>query len=338
VNARQRKGPLRHRSARHAHRLAPAASGNAWRNFSTPSSSTFVRGLLGSGSSNIGARWTRYRGHHICPGVRQPAQPRWQRLRQVGQCQGHCWHRQRLPWHGGYPGTPYGRARADRGPSYISSLSLPRPAPASDARPCRTRTLCRARTDCSTKTAKWARDGLQRLEIGVWLSGRVRRHLLLPHRRSLAHRRARAPTDLRGQPAPALVRPITTPPCSPCPGYTIGYFGRPFETKRLQELDAKDEGYLRFELGAGTVIPALELGVTSMAEGGIRQIVSRAPAGTPTASSYSRPADTLGSDRHAQNEAEALLVPAEKAPRQVLPGSPLLPPAHLAPGRPRPCR
>ena len=33
-------------------------------------------------------------------------------------------------------------------------------------------------------------------------------------------------------------------------GYTIGYFGRPFETKKLQELDGKDDGFLRFVLCA----------------------------------------------------------------------------------------
>lgn len=65
-------------------------------------------------------------------------------------------------------------------------------------------------------------------------------------------------------------------------GYTIGYFGRPFETKRLQELDAKDEDFLRFELGAGDVIPALELGVASMAEGGVRQIVVPPNLGYPS--------------------------------------------------------
>jgi len=79
------------------------------------------------------------------------------------------------------------------------------------------------------------------------------------------------------------------------PGYTIGYFGRPFETKRLQELDSKDEGYLRFELGAGSVIPALELGVSSMAEGGVRQIVGPR---THALSLVSRPAGSLCSNSY----------------------------------------
>ena len=58
-------------------------------------------------------------------------------------------------------------------------------------------------------------------------------------------------------------------------GYTIGYFGRPFETKQLRSLDGIEEGqaFLRFEVGGGTVIPALEQGVLGMSEGGVRQIV-----------------------------------------------------------------
>ena len=31
-------------------------------------------------------------------------------------------------------------------------------------------------------------------------------------------------------------------------GYTIGYFGRPFETKQLRSLDGLDDEYLRFEV------------------------------------------------------------------------------------------
>lgn len=64
-------------------------------------------------------------------------------------------------------------------------------------------------------------------------------------------------------------------------GYTIGYFGRPFETKKLKELDAKDDGFLRFELGSGSVIPALEQGLMGMAEGGVRQLVVPPQLGYP---------------------------------------------------------
>jgi len=64
-------------------------------------------------------------------------------------------------------------------------------------------------------------------------------------------------------------------------GYTIGYFGRPFETKKLRELDSKDEEFLRFELGSGAVIPAIEQGLIGMAEGGVRQIVFPPALGYP---------------------------------------------------------
>jgi len=64
-------------------------------------------------------------------------------------------------------------------------------------------------------------------------------------------------------------------------GYTIGYFGRPFETKQLKSLDGKDDTFLRFELGRGTVIPALEQGVAGMAEGGVRQLVVPPSIGYP---------------------------------------------------------
>lgn len=64
-------------------------------------------------------------------------------------------------------------------------------------------------------------------------------------------------------------------------GYTIGYFGRPFETKKLRELDAKDEEFLRFEVGTGKMIPAIEQGVLGMAEGGVRQLVVPPQLGYP---------------------------------------------------------
>jgi FKBP-type peptidyl-prolyl cis-trans isomerase len=64
-------------------------------------------------------------------------------------------------------------------------------------------------------------------------------------------------------------------------GYTIGYFGRPFETKQLKSLDGKDDVFLRFELGRGTVIPAIEQGVLGMAEGGVRQLVVPPSVGYP---------------------------------------------------------
>ena len=56
-------------------------------------------------------------------------------------------------------------------------------------------------------------------------------------------------------------------------GYTIGYFGRPFQTRRLEELDQQQDEFLRWIVGDGSVIPALDEGVRSMAEGGVRQLV-----------------------------------------------------------------
>lgn len=64
-------------------------------------------------------------------------------------------------------------------------------------------------------------------------------------------------------------------------GYTIGYFGRPFETKQLRSLDGIEEGFLRFEVGGGSMIPALEQGVLGMSEGSIRQIVVFPEQGYP---------------------------------------------------------
>ena len=61
----------------------------------------------------------------------------------------------------------------------------------------------------------------------------------------------------------------------------IGYFGRPFETRQLKELDSQDTSYLRFELGDGSVIPALEEGIAGMNEGGIRQLVVPPAIGYP---------------------------------------------------------
>mmetsp|Transcript_142595 Transcript_142595/g.273910 ORF Transcript_142595/g.273910 Transcript_142595/m.273910 type:complete len:311 (-) Transcript_142595:62-994(-) len=56
-------------------------------------------------------------------------------------------------------------------------------------------------------------------------------------------------------------------------GYTIGYFGRPFETKKLREIDKVEDPFLRFVIGGGTIIPAFEQGVLGMMEGGVRQLV-----------------------------------------------------------------
>ncbi len=58
-------------------------------------------------------------------------------------------------------------------------------------------------------------------------------------------------------------------------GYTIGYFGRPFEKKAgLKGGDfAGERDYSRFVVGRGEVVPALEEGVLGVREGGVRQII-----------------------------------------------------------------
>ena len=63
-------------------------------------------------------------------------------------------------------------------------------------------------------------------------------------------------------------------------GYTIGYFGRPFETKKLQELDANDPGYTRSRW-ARRGDPRVGEAVLGMAEGGVRQIVVPPEIGYP---------------------------------------------------------
>lgn len=56
-------------------------------------------------------------------------------------------------------------------------------------------------------------------------------------------------------------------------GYTINYFGRPFETHKLQELDGVISEPLRFKVGDKTVIPAIDEAVRHMREGGVRQLI-----------------------------------------------------------------
>lgn len=58
-------------------------------------------------------------------------------------------------------------------------------------------------------------------------------------------------------------------------GYTIGYFGRPFEAKGGPQGGAfdKDLDYSRTVLGSGTLVPALEKAFVGMKPGGIRQVL-----------------------------------------------------------------
>ncbi|CAL5227439.1 g10404 [Coccomyxa viridis] len=66
-------------------------------------------------------------------------------------------------------------------------------------------------------------------------------------------------------------------------GYTIGYYGRPFEARNKAKGGsfAKDKDFYRFTVGRGQVIPAFEEAVASMREGGIRRIVVPPELGYP---------------------------------------------------------
>jgi hypothetical protein len=66
-------------------------------------------------------------------------------------------------------------------------------------------------------------------------------------------------------------------------GYTIGFYGRPFEKKNSVKGGAfdKDQEFYRFVIGKHETIPALEEGLTGMKIGGIRQIVVPPELGYP---------------------------------------------------------
>ncbi|CAE8600652.1 unnamed protein product [Polarella glacialis] len=56
-------------------------------------------------------------------------------------------------------------------------------------------------------------------------------------------------------------------------GYTINYFGRPFETRSLQKVSQVQPDPVRFKVGDGTMIPGIDEGVRGMREEGIRQFI-----------------------------------------------------------------
>eukprot|EP00536_Pseudo-nitzschia_multiseries_P001439 jgi/Psemu1/283014/fgenesh1_pg.18_\ len=58
-------------------------------------------------------------------------------------------------------------------------------------------------------------------------------------------------------------------------GYTIGYFGRPFEAKGGPQGGAfdKSQDYSRTVLGKGEIVKGMELAMGSMKVGGIRQVI-----------------------------------------------------------------
>ena len=69
-------------------------------------------------------------------------------------------------------------------------------------------------------------------------------------------------------------------------GYTIGYYGRPFQTRNKVKggaFDATDgeTDFLRWVVGDGTIIAALDEGVKFMKEGGVTQFIVPAELGYP---------------------------------------------------------
>jgi FKBP-type peptidyl-prolyl cis-trans isomerase len=76
-------------------------------------------------------------------------------------------------------------------------------------------------------------------------------------------------------------------------GYTIGYFGRPFEAKGGPQggaFDKRDVDFSRTVLGSGELVQGLECAVRDMKVGGVRQVI--VPYG-----SLSYPPDDVGHDR-----------------------------------------
>lgn len=67
-------------------------------------------------------------------------------------------------------------------------------------------------------------------------------------------------------------------------GYTIGYYGRPFEARNKPKgssFEGNDKDFYRFVLGQHSVIPAFEEAVATMKVGGIRRIVVPVELGYP---------------------------------------------------------
>jgi len=56
-------------------------------------------------------------------------------------------------------------------------------------------------------------------------------------------------------------------------GYTINYFGHPYETRKLQDACGVQQEPLRFKVGDASVIPGIDEAVRGMREDGIRQLI-----------------------------------------------------------------
>lgn len=67
-------------------------------------------------------------------------------------------------------------------------------------------------------------------------------------------------------------------------GYTIGYYGRPFEARNKPKGSSfvdDDKDYYRFTLGSNAVIPAIEEAVADMRPGAIRRLIVPVELGYP---------------------------------------------------------
>ena len=71
-------------------------------------------------------------------------------------------------------------------------------------------------------------------------------------------------------------------------GYTIGYYGRPFQTRNKVKggaFDSTESDNFRWVLGSGNAIAALDEGVQYIKEGGVAQIIVPAELGYPVGDS-----------------------------------------------------
>jgi FKBP-type peptidyl-prolyl cis-trans isomerase len=66
-------------------------------------------------------------------------------------------------------------------------------------------------------------------------------------------------------------------------GYTIGYYGRPFEARNKPKGSsfAEDKDFIRYKLGSGTFIKAFEEALVGMKVGGIRRLIVPEELGYP---------------------------------------------------------
>lgn len=67
-------------------------------------------------------------------------------------------------------------------------------------------------------------------------------------------------------------------------GYTIGYYGRPFEARNKTKggsFTGDDKDFLKVRLGSGQVIPAFEEALRGMKVGGVRRIIVPEEIGYP---------------------------------------------------------